>query len=388
MSTVARPGPPPTRPARVRRLRRAAVAVLVVVLLLLVAVAGIGWYFSGIAVALGSHDFRPDATVRSVDVATIRLSSTDSTREPGDAALEWAGGYGRLGAVLATGPDDVTRAFTPVTGRPAPGTSVQVDIFEPRSDPRTALGLAFTDVGLPGELGALPTWYVPATSSQGTWAVFAHGHDSSRQESLRYLALLHERGLPVLVPSYRNDVGAPASPDGQQHLGDTEWRDLEPAVRFALDHGARDVVLLGWSMGGALALQFVDRSPLRGRVRGLVLDSPVVDWGDVLQHQARMRHLPDAVTWVAQRFVGERLGIDLGRLDWAARARELHTPVLLVHSDADDFVPDGPSKALARARPELVTYVDIPGAGHTRGWNVDPKRYRAALLDWFGREGV
>jgi uncharacterized protein len=364
------------------------VGVLVVVAL--AAVAGIGWYFSGVAVAIGDHRLHPVATVEAVVAGgtQVQLSRTAQTvrREP--VGIEWTDGYARVGAITGRTATSVTRALTPVVGRPEAGDAVAVDIGSYAGDPRSALGLDFEEITLRSDVGALPTWYVPAASTRGTWAVFVHGHDSSRRESLRYLTALHERGLPVVVPTYRNDVGAPRSPDGQEHLGDTEWRDVEPAIRWALDHGARDVVLFGWSMGAAVSLQLVDRSPLRDAVRGLVVDSPVLDWESVLDHQGRLRGLPDPVTEVAEWMVALRLDTGLGRFDWVARAGELRRPMLVVHSDADDYVPDGPSRALARARPDLVTYVDIPGADHTRGWNVDPARYRAALDAWLTRQGV
>jgi len=385
-----RDSPPSRRRLRSRAARWTARTVVLLLVLGIVAVAGVGWYFSGVAVAIGSHALDPVATVEGIapDGTAVRLTSTDETARSQVTGLEWAGGYGRLGAVLERTPTEVTRVFTPLQGRPAPGQPVAVDIGSYPGDPSTAVGLPFQELTLNSTLGDFPAWYVPAAATRGTWAVFVHGHDASRREALRYLPMLHDHGLPVLVPTYRNDVGAPRSPDGQEHLGDTEWRDVEPAVRWALDHGARDVVLLGWSMGGAVSLQFVDRSPLGHAVRGLVLDSPVLSWNDVLLHQGRLRGLPDPVTGVAQWFVGRRLGTSLGRFDWVARAGELRTPLLVVHSDADDYVPDGPSKALAAARPDLVTYLDVPGAGHTQGWNVDPVRYRAAVEAWLSSEGM
>jgi fermentation-respiration switch protein FrsA (DUF1100 family) len=135
-------------------------------------------------------------------------------------------------------------------------------------------------------------------------------------------------------------------------------------------------------MGAAVSLQFADRSSLRTAVRALVLDSPVLDWRDVLAHQGRLRGLPDPVTYLAEWFIGLRLGTGLDRFDWVSRAAELHRPMFVVHSDADTEVPDGPSRALARSRPDLVTYLDIPAADHTGGWNVDPQRYRTALAGW------
>jgi pimeloyl-ACP methyl ester carboxylesterase len=364
--------------------------VITLLVLALVAVGAIGWYFSGVALAVGSHQPGYGVTVRGVAAngTSVELSSTVDSLRPEPAGLEWTGGYGRIGAIIARSPATVTRVFTPLVGRPSPGLPAGVDVYDYPGDPRSSLGLAFTDLRLPSGLGTLPAWYVAGEHASGSWVVFVHGHDGSRRESLRYLPLLHARGIPVLVPTYRNDVGAPPSPDGKDHLGDTEWRDVEPAVRYALGHGARDVVLFGWSMGGAVSLQFADRSPLRDHVRGLVLDSPVIDWRDVLTHQAQLRGLPGPVTAVAEWLVGVRLGTSLDRFDWVSRAKELRRPILLVHSGADAYVLDGPSRALARARPDLVTFLDIPGAGHTRGWNVDPQRYDAGLTAWLSQQGM
>jgi pimeloyl-ACP methyl ester carboxylesterase len=433
-TVVPTAGPPTSRAGR--RLRWL-IACLVAVVLLLVSVAvGVAWYFSGVALAVDHSVVYPQTVqapgvhpaVRSAEGSAggrlaVRLTRDAETAGAGTVGLAWAGGYGRLGPVLSADATTVTREFTPVSkGTPEVGTRVRVDANTYSGDPSSALGLPFSEVRLPGPLGPLPAWLVPAgrssvagsgggsgtsggpgsgggsgtsggpgsgggsgTSEGLTWVVFVHGHGGDRQESLRYLRTWHDLGIPVLVPGYRNDLGAPPSPDGWHHLGDTEWQDVAVAVRWARDHGAAGVVLAGWSMGGAIALQTVDRSDVAGLVRGLLLDSPVLDWRDVFDAQGAQRGLPGPEITLAERVLQWRSGISLDRLDWVARSKELRVPALIFHSDSDDYVPDGPALRLAEARPDLVTLVRFPGARHTMDWNVDPKRYDATMRDWFTR---
>ncbi|MCP2351425.1 hypothetical protein [Nonomuraea roseoviolacea] len=70
-----------------------------------------------------------------------------------------------------------------------------------------------------------------------------HGQNGRRTAELKVLSGVRELGLPFLVISYRNDEGAPRSPDGLIHLGADEWRDLEASVRATQGMGARRFVL-------------------------------------------------------------------------------------------------------------------------------------------------
>ena len=218
-----------------------------------------------------------------------------------------------------------------------------------------------------------------------------HGRGATRHECLRAVPVLYRLGITSLVPTYRNDVDSPASPDGLYNLGLSEWRDTEAAIAYALAHGAEDIVLMGWSMGGAIVLQTLDLSPLAAHVSRVVLDSPVIDWADVIAHQARLRKVPRALARLAESLlgagwarllVGVHEPLDVARTDWQHRADELRHHLLLIHSADDEFVPVGPSRELAARRPDLVDYAEWRTARHVKEWNLDPATWERRVADY------
>lgn len=328
--------------------------------------------------------------IASIGVGTITVRATADTLAPGRYGL-WADGrtaHARVGDIISVDHDrrTVTRQLFGVDV----GTLVQGpalwNAYYLIGTPGEACAVPFEDITISSAAGDVPAWYVPAPADQSsdTWVICVHGRGATRTECLRAVGVLHRLGMSILIPSYRNSHEGPVTGEGRYQLGDTEWEDIESAVIFALSHGARKVVCFGWSMGGAIVLQMVSRSWVADKVTALVLDSPVIDWNTVLTHQAKLHKLPAAVGRLglqmlghpaARPLLGTEAPVDLSRMDWVQRAAELKLPSLILHSDLDDTVPSGPSKALATARPDLVTYVDFPGARHTRGWNTDPDRW-------------
>jgi uncharacterized protein len=245
-------------------------------------------------------------------------------------------------------------------------------------------GLEYADVRVPGPLGDYPAWLVEGDGERDTWVLAVHGRGADRREALRVLPALHRCAVSVLMLTYRNDAGAPASPDGYYHLGDTEWTDLLAAVRYAQEHGARRIVLYGWSMGAAIIGAYLGRlgSDAGVPVAGVIWDSPVLDWRATLRQQARVHRLPTALAGVTAWCASARIGIDFGRFDLVRRPPRSRPPTLLIHGAADDAVPVGPSRALAAVARRLawpLRLVEIAGAGHTAGWNTDPAGYEGAV---------
>lgn len=259
------------------------------------------------------------------------------------------------------------------------------------------LGLPFEDVMVDVDGGQAPAWLVPAVvdTSPAIWGIMVHGRGTTRIECLRAVRTVRELGLTSLLVSYRNDGLAPSAQDGRYGLGTTEWRDVDAAIGYALANGAREVVLFGWSMGGAICLQTADLSPHRHIIRALVLDAPVLNWVNVLAHHAHLNKIPYAVGRYGQLMLGHALGrrltglaapVDFKSMDWEARAVELRTPTLILHSIDDEYVPYEPSANVAAKNPEMVTFEPFTGARHTKEWNVDPQKWERVVTAWLARQ--
>ncbi|WP_405707984.1 alpha/beta fold hydrolase [Streptomyces xanthophaeus] len=323
----------------------------------------------------------PRLSVHSAGDGRVALTRSLVSLRPGTYGLTAPGVHAAVGPVLTDaphGPDTVVRRLLSVThGSLRPGTRVTLTPQVHLGDPRTALGLEHADVDVPGELGALPAWFVPG--ARDTWVIIVHGLGSSREHPMVVMPFLHRQQLPVLDLAYRGDLGAPASPDGLGHLGESEWRDLDAAIRYALRYGARRVVLHGWSTGATMALHAAERSALAGRIAGLVLDSPVLDWHATLRGLAAARRTPAALLPFAVRSAEGRAGLRADRQPPGADPAALRIPVLVFHGPDDTLAPWEPSRRLAEARPDLVTLHTVRGAGHGAMWNADPAGYEEAL---------
>ena len=186
-------------------------------------------------------------------------------------------------------------------------------------------------------------------------------------------------GLPLLLITYRNDEGVPSSEDGYYNYGTSEWEDLEGAAEYALSHGAEDLVLVGYSMGGAIVISFLYESSIADRVSGVILDAPMIDFGETVALGASEKGIPGSLVGLAKWLGGIRLGMDWDAMNYQTRNDELEAPILLFHGDADTRVPVSSSDALAEARPDIVTYVRVADSEHVRAWNSDPEAYEGAV---------
>lgn len=378
---------------------KAALAVLSVALAAVVGALAAGSVVMARRVVTPPARREPDTRILALDTGaqTITLSRTPDTVLPGRYGLFTNGtsDYVKLGSVLSQDSASVKRKLLTHVGddaRLAPEAGFSGWYY----DRPEQLHLPFSPELIGSTVGPCPAWLFPAGDGD-TWVIQVHGRGTTRAECLRAVPVFHGLGITTLVVSYRNDGEAPRSRSGTYALGSTEWRDVDAAVGFARRRGAKRVFVMGWSMGGAIALQLSLNSAHADHIAGLILESPVVDWQVVLKHQAREQRVPDAITGLAMEALQAQwaapltrtgAAIRLDRLDVVSRAGELRHPILILHSDDDGYVPSDASHDLVAARPDLVQMQVFEVARHTKLWNYDQERWTASIGAWLRAQGI
>ncbi|MGY5764324.1 alpha/beta hydrolase family protein [Brachybacterium sp. DNPG3] len=345
---------------------------------------------------------KPHLPVRAVHPDRVHLEATAESERAGYLALRQSGGavHVRLGPVDGRPtPTTISRPLLATdTAEPLQPDRSSIDGFFWPGTPWTAHGLPTEEVEVESPVGHMPAWIVRPDEAAGsqpgladTWAILVHGHGSTRGEALRVIPLLHRLGLTSMAITYRNDSGAPASADRMHHLGSEEWEDAEAAIDHAIAAGARRILLVGWSMGGGIVLRVSVRSKHRDRIAALVLDSPAIDWQDILIYHATSLKAPAPMRRMALWMMTSPAGARMVRLHEPLALDEMRPEyyekhlihrTLLFHALDDSTVPPAPSRLLASLRPDLIRFEPFEGASHTREWNIDPVRWERTLAEF------
>lgn len=266
--------------------------------------------------------------------------------------------------------------------RPAPADPLTVGY---RGDPATALGWHFESIRYPTGLGDAEAWFIPGGPDEKLWAVFVHGIGGLRENGYRMLKPLHDAGLPVLMITYRNDRGAPRSPEGFYSFGLTEWPDLAASVDYAVANGAERVVIVAESMGAAITGQYLVHGHNVDRVAGLAFDAPALDIPALVRFGGRRRWVPLA-DYVASTALTlwSRLGPDLRDAVCIDAVARFTGPIFVAHGTGDPLVPFATTARLASLRPDIALWTSN-SAEHPMSFETDRAGYLAAVHSWLER---
>lgn len=239
-----------------------------------------------------------------------------------------------------------------------------------------ARGIPYVDVSFKNSAGmTLRGWWMPGRLHETV--VMIHGWTSSRREPFDKSGYLLEAGYSVLVFDLR---GHGRSDGNYTTMGYLEPDDVRAAIdqARALDPAA-PIALLGYSMGGALAVEEGARNPEVGAV---IEDSGFASLASVFS--ADFRHLfgvPADPFGLAYVLIAQRdLGMSISAVRPVLDAARLRKPLLAIIGTADMTVPPAEGYQIYDAAAGPKELLLVRGAGHTAAYYREPARYKATVL--------
>ncbi|MCW5576337.1 MAG: alpha/beta hydrolase [Burkholderiales bacterium] len=235
-----------------------------------------------------------------------------------------------------------------------------------RDNPATpaAAGLPFEDLRIGTEDGeTLAAWWVPAKTSPAKGAMLLfHGNAGSIADRILYLPHFNATGYGVLLVDYRGYGRSSGSPDEAGTHADARaaWRWLTVERGFA----AGDIVLVGESLGGAVAAELAARV----QPRALLLLSTFTSVNDLGG---------ELYPWLPVRFISRF------RYDTLQGVKDYRGPVLVAHSRDDEIVPFAHGQRLQAAAGVRGRLLEMRG-GHNDAFLFGAPERAAAVKDFLG----
>lgn len=185
-------------------------------------------------------------------------------------------------------------------------------------------------------------WFAEAREPRAV-VLYTEGNAGNITSRRDVLTLFRDRlDCSVLVFDYEGYGKSEGSPSREGILSDARAARRWLAVRAGV--AERDIVLVGQSLGGAVAVDLAARDG----ARGLVLENTFSSLSDVTgTHFGKL----------AGRLV-------TNQLDSASRIRDYAGPLLQTHGDRDSVVPFAQGRRLFEAANEPKRFVAVPGGGH------------------------
>ena len=165
-------------------------------------------------------------------------------------------------------------------------------------------------------------------------------------------------------------------------FGVKERKDCLCWIHYVLNRFGSDtkIILSGLSMGAATVLMALDLD-LPRNVVGVIADCPYSSPSAIIKKVCRVEmHLPSSLMYPLVK-LGARLfaGFDLEESSAIDAVRNTTLPVLLIHGEADAFVPCDMSREMQKANPSTVSLLTIPNAEHALCFTVAPEQYEEAV---------
>ncbi len=168
-------------------------------------------------------------------------------------------------------------------------------------------------------------------------------------------------------------------------FGIKERYDCKSWANYLIDRFGKDteILLSGLSMGAATVMMAADVG-LPKNVKGIMADCGYSSPKEILISVMKSMKLPTGITYPLAKLAAGIFGhFNLEESSAVESMKHCDVPVLLIHGEADDFVPCSMSIVCKEACVSEVELVTVAGAGHGMSYCLDAKAYEDAVGRFF-----
>ena len=213
------------------------------------------------------------------------------------------------------------------------------------------------------------------------WAIILHGYRSSPDSVISIGRHFSEEGYNVLIPYMR----ATGESEGEYiGMGWLDKDDLQCWINKIIEQNNNaNIVLHGSSMGAATVLM-ASGDDLPSNVKAIIEDSGYTSVWDIFASEAKVRFgLPEFPVLNMFKIVANfRAKYDIKKASALEQVKKANIPILFIHGDSDDFVPEYMCEQLYNAANCKKEKLIIQGAGHTESRYKEPETYYNKIFEF------
>jgi len=239
--------------------------------------------------------------------------------------------------------------------------------------------MEYRDINFSTENGIeIRGWYIEG-NKRGT-IIMCHPYGMDKGDCLPQARFLNHTGYSILLFDFR---GHGRSDGRYSSLGYYEVKDILAAVFFLKEKGESRIGVMGFSMGGTVALLGASITPDISAVISegayLSFHSAVYSFVKCHYHAPRYPFLPPAI-WTA----GIRLRFKPKELNLKNCLHKISpTPILIIHSREDKEIPVSEGIEIFNKAKEPKYLWIVPNAGHLKCYSEEKREYEKRVIDFF-----
>lgn len=224
------------------------------------------------------------------------------------------------------------------------------------------------------------TEYIVNTENN-KWAIVLHGYRSSPKSVLTIGEHFSKEGYNVLIPNMR---GCGESEGKYIGMGWLDKDDLQGWIKLIVEQNENSEIILHGSSMGAATVLMASGDNLPSNVKAIIADSGYTSVWDIFASEAKKRfNIPKFPVLNMFQVVAQiRAGYNIKKASALDQVKKSKTPILFIHGNADDFVPEHMCEQLYEAANCKKEKLIIEGAGHTDSKYKEPETYYNKMFEF------